>query len=148
MNAAVVNDGTIVVSSSPTLPGSTGGELTIEDAVSGSGAITLAAGASLQIDNTLGSSQIINFTSGAPETLILQTPLAGLSNPIDNIQQGDKIDFGGGMTIDSVAMNGTVLTLSFNGATGQPSTYSSATSMLPRLRAVPASSPARTPPPA
>ena len=43
----------------------------------------------------------MTFVAGAPETLIIETPGTALSNPLHDLLAGDRIEFGGGMMINT-----------------------------------------------
>ena len=109
-STVVVSGGTLAITGSVT---GTGGKLLIE---SGS-ALALAGlmgsgqsiefdddGATLQADGSMGNEDdpgMVFADSASPETLILNTPGASFTNAITGINNGDRIEFGDGMTITS-----------------------------------------------
>jgi len=123
--ASIVNNGTIEASNNSAPGSSTGGDLVIQGTVSGTGSITIAPGATLQIDGSLGTGQTIAFSPGAPETLILGSPTGTISNPITGFAQGDRIEFSNGVHITSVAVlnGGTTLAVAYSSTGGTVGTY-------------------------
>jgi T5SS/PEP-CTERM-associated repeat protein len=112
----VTNDGTIVTS--------TGGTLEITGSATGNGAATLAAGSRLVLDGKVEEDQSIVFDPGAPETLVLSSPGAAFPNQISGLADGDRIEFGNGMTITSASLvNSNTIVVDFNTASGMPGTY-------------------------
>jgi len=123
--APLVNNGTVEVSNNGNPASSTGGELQIQGAVSGTGSMTIEPGATLWVTGALGSGQTIVFSPGAPETLILGAPTGTITNPISGFAAGDRIEFSNGITINSdfaAVPAGTTLTVSYHDA-GGTSTY-------------------------
>ena len=119
---SVVNNGTIDVTNSGTLGVSR--ELTLDGAVSGSGTIEIASGATLQIDGALGAGQTIAFAPGAPETLILGSPASTMSNPITGFTAGDRLEFSNGITVTGGALlSGDTFAVSYHDALGNPGVY-------------------------
>src|ERR1035437_3598271 len=59
--AALINNGTIEASNNSVPGSSTGGDLEIQGAVSGTGTMIIAPGATLAIDGALGAGQTITF---------------------------------------------------------------------------------------
>jgi T5SS/PEP-CTERM-associated repeat protein len=122
--ASVVNNGTIDVSNNSVPGSSTGGDLEIEGALTGSGSVTIEPGATSRIDGALGSGQAIAFAPGTPETLILGSPTGTISNPITGYDDGDKIEFSNGITLDSVALsNSNTLVIDYHNVFGTVGTY-------------------------
>jgi collagen type I/II/III/V/XI/XXIV/XXVII alpha len=118
--ASVDNDGAIHATNNGTYDLSTGGLLDITGNVTGSGTSHVSPGATLEIDGTIAASQFITFdsgpggTAGLPETLILTTPGTGLSNSVTNLQDFDKIEFGG-LTITGVTYSAGTVTVTTTG---------------------------------
>jgi T5SS/PEP-CTERM-associated repeat protein len=91
---SLVNNGTIEATNTGTLASSTGGELTIQGAISGTGTMNIEAGATLLLDGTIAAGETINFaTGGAPETLILANQGSIISPVINGFADGDRIEF-------------------------------------------------------
>jgi hypothetical protein len=121
--ANLINNGTVEASSSCVPGSSTGGDLEIQGSVSGTGSMTIAPAATLQIDGSLGSGQSIAFTPGAPETLILGSPTETIPNPITGFALGDALEFSDGSVINSGSLlNGNTLSVSSGNTTGSIST--------------------------
>ncbi len=87
------NGGAIDVTNNGTLTSSTGGHLTITGSIGGTGTINLEAGSTLEVDGSIGAGQTINFATGAPETLIVGSPGATMTNKINGFAEGDKLEF-------------------------------------------------------
>jgi collagen type I/II/III/V/XI/XXIV/XXVII alpha len=122
--ASVINNGTIEPSNNSVGGSSTGGEMTIQGSVSGTGAITIELGATLQIDGVLGSAQSIAFSPGAPETLILGSPAAVTPNTITGFALGDRIEVSNGVTITGGAIvSGGTTSIPFVNSSGTAGTY-------------------------
>jgi T5SS/PEP-CTERM-associated repeat protein len=122
--AALVNSGTIVASDNSVPGSSTGGKLEIQGAVSGTGSMTIAPGATLQIDGALGTGQNIAFGAGGSETLILGSPTGTISNPITGFSLGDKIEFSNGITVTYASvLNGNTLAVTYHNAVGSIGVY-------------------------
>jgi uncharacterized repeat protein (TIGR03803 family) len=122
--AAIVNSGTIEASNNSVPGSSTGGELEIQGAVSGTGSMIIAPSATLQLDGAPGAGQTIAFSRGAPGTLILNAPGTSFSDAITGLAVGDAIEFGNGMTITSASVvNVNTIAVVFNGSGGLPGTY-------------------------
>lgn len=123
ISAAVVNNGMIIAANAPVAL-STGGSLEITGPVSGTGVLSLASGATLQLDGSLAATQTINFVRAAPETLIYGAQSGTISNPIRNFGLGDKIVLPAGITVNSVAFqtSGT-LNIEFQNAGGTSGVY-------------------------
>jgi T5SS/PEP-CTERM-associated repeat protein len=78
----------------------TGGTLEVTGGISGSGSITLAGSAGLQVDGALGNSLTVTFATGGPEILDLGAPNVGDNGfAIQNWQNGDEVAFSNGATI-------------------------------------------------
>ncbi|HEX4366463.1 MAG TPA: hypothetical protein VH023_06520, partial [Rhodopila sp.] len=123
--ASLINNGKVEASNNSVPGSSTGGELEIQGAVSGTGSMTIEPGATLAIDGVLGAGQTIAFSAGAPETLILGSPTAIMANAITGFADGDKIEIANGMEIYSgpIFTNGQTLTINLQNATGVISSY-------------------------
>ena len=121
--AAVVNNGTISVQNDANLNSSTGGSLEITGALSGNGTISIQPGATLQLDGSLASTQAIKFVRGGPETLILDAPVATITNSLTGFNEGDIIALPGGVTITSAVVNGTTLAIGYQNANGTSGAY-------------------------
>ena len=106
----LTNDGTVVASD---------GTLEFAGLINGTGGITLATGSTLKLDGAVSVGQSITFGSGTPETLILGVPGSALSNPIQDFADGDRVEFGNGMTITkaSVVNNNTIVASFISGGT-------------------------------
>ena len=122
VEAKVLNNHSVVAT--------TGGTLEITDTVNGIGALVLNAGAVMRLDNTLGPGQSVTFASGGPPTLILGQPSTSLTNPLNNVGIGDRIELGNGMTITAVNMltpgtitNASTAEVVFHGSKGLTGTY-------------------------
>ena len=99
--AAVVNNGTIQAVNNPFGPA---GKLEITGAVTGTGTVQLAPGAIMQVDGTLAATQSVLFAGAGPETLVLNNALPGkFAGQFSGLNAGDRIEFGSGVTIASVA---------------------------------------------
>jgi T5SS/PEP-CTERM-associated repeat protein len=123
VNGAVLNNGIITATNNGTFSASTGGTLDVNGAITGTGTLQLAAGSTLKVSGSLGIGQTVLFNAGT-ETLVLTTPGGGLGNPLDSVSVGDRIEFGGGMTIDTVTMlNANTAEIGFHGSGGLPGTY-------------------------
>ncbi len=105
--AALVNNGTVEASNDSVPSSSTGGDLEIQGAVSGTGSVTIAPGATLQIDGALAAGQAIAFGTGAPEKLILGSPTGTISNPIIGFTNGDLFEFPNGFSLTSASVKNT-----------------------------------------
>jgi T5SS/PEP-CTERM-associated repeat protein len=119
--AALVNNGTVEASNNGVPVSSTGGDLEIQGAVSGTGSMTIEPGATLRLDGTLGVGQSIVFAPGTPETLILGSPTGTITNAIGGFAAGDRIEFSNGITINSdfaAVPAGTTLTVTYHTASG------------------------------
>ncbi len=120
-NGAGVLAGTGAVSAS-------GGMLDITGA--GSQSFTINAGATLKLDNGFAgaTTPTVNFTAGAPETLILGGGVV-LSNTINinNWQVGDAIELQAGLIANSASLVGTMLTVNVSGSTSGAITFSNVT---------------------
>ena len=125
--ATIINNGAIRVSNNATLANSTGGKLEIQGSVSGTGGITIGAGATLQLDSVVsagGGGQSFILSAGSPETLIIGAPGTAFANSLTGLATGDKIEFGNGMTITSAALvNGNTAAVSFHGSSGLAAAY-------------------------
>jgi T5SS/PEP-CTERM-associated repeat protein len=122
--AALINNGTVEASNNSVPGSSTGGDLEIQGAVSGTGSIIIAPGATLQIDGSLGAGQSIAFSPGGLETLILGSPAAAISNSITGFAPADAIAFANGITVNSVSLlNGNTLAVTYNNAAGSIGVY-------------------------
>ncbi len=109
IEAAVSNDGVVGISNTGTIGTSTVGSLEITGSVSGSGTLVLGGGTLLQLDGAV-TGQSIQFTTGAPEILVINTPGTTFSGPISNFQDLNSIILGNGITINSaVIVNGDTL---------------------------------------
>ena len=102
--ADLVDNGMVVATNSSPLQYSNGGTLEVTGSVSGSGTLVLADGASLRLDGTVAAGPTIEFTQGMPETLILGQPSGTIANAITGFAFGDRIEFGGGITINSASL--------------------------------------------
>ncbi len=99
--AAVVNNGTIQAVNNPFGPA---GKLEITGALTGTGTVQLAPGAIMQVDGTLAATQSVLFAGAGPETLVLNNALPGtFAGQFSGLNAGDRIEFGSGVTIASVA---------------------------------------------
>ena len=117
--AALINNGTVEVSNNSIPGSSTGGDLEIQGSVSGTGSMTIAPAATLQIDGSLGSGQSITFSPGVPETLILGSPNPTIANPIVNYSAADRIELAKGLIINSVSVvSGNTLAINYTNAAG------------------------------
>ena len=115
INAAVINNGSIISSNNATIASSTGGTLEITGAVTGTGSLRLAPASVLKLDGSLDPAQTLFFSSGGAENLILGQPGAGLANAVTNVRVNDRIEFGNGMTVTSVSMlNSTTAAVNFS----------------------------------
>ena len=124
IDAAVVDKGSIVATNNGTFSASNGGTLEITGSVSGSGTLILAAGATLRLDGSVNVGNSVFFNNGAPEKLILDQPGTGFANSIGNLNAGDVIEFGNGMTITAAStINAGTVEVDFHGPLGIPGTY-------------------------
>jgi T5SS/PEP-CTERM-associated repeat protein len=123
--AALINNGTVEASNNSIPGSSTGGDLEIQGSVSGTGSMTIAPGATLQIGGTLGTGQAISFEAGgAPETLILGSPTGTVPNPIAGFAEGDRLEFSNGITTTSASLlNGNTLAVTYHNAAGSVGVY-------------------------
>jgi len=122
--AALINNGTVEASNNSVPASSTGGELEIQGAVSGTGSMTIAPGATLKIDGALGASQTVAFSPGAPETLSFGSPTGTISNPITGIAAGDAIEFSNGVTVSTApVVNGSTVAVTYHNAVGSIGVY-------------------------
>jgi T5SS/PEP-CTERM-associated repeat protein len=117
-SAAVLNNGTVIATNNGTFGASTGGKLELTGAISGTGTAELASGSTLALDSTLISGQTVLFDSGIAETLILGLPGSDLTNPLNEVGLGDRIELGNGTMITGVNMLNTNTAEVFIGATG------------------------------
>ena len=68
--------------------------------------------------------RLLDFSTAGAGELILNAPGSGLSNAITGLSDGDKIEFGNGMTITSASVvNGNTIAVDFNGSGGLAGTY-------------------------
>jgi T5SS/PEP-CTERM-associated repeat protein len=106
----LTNGGTVVASN---------GTLEFAGSIDGAGGVTLATGSTLKLDGAVGAGQSITFGAGTPETLILGAPGSALASPIQDFTDGDRIEFGNGMTITSASVvnNNTIVASFISGAT-------------------------------
>jgi T5SS/PEP-CTERM-associated repeat protein len=104
ISAAIQNNGTVIATNNGTFSASTGGKLELTDAISGTGTAELAPSSTLTLDNKLGTGQTVVFDTGTPETLILNLPGTDLTNPLNNVATGDRIELGNGISITAVNM--------------------------------------------
>ena len=102
--ASLINNG-VVEASNNSVPGSsTGGDLEIQGAVSGTGAMIIEPGATLKIDGALGAGQSTAFSAGAPEKLVLGSPSAITNNTITGFALGDQLEFSNGAVVTGSAL--------------------------------------------
>ncbi len=119
--ATLVNNGTVEATNNSVPGSSTGGDLHIQGAVSGTGSMTIEPSATLQIDGALGTGQAIVYSPGGPETLILGAPAGTIANAIGGFAAGDRIEFANGITLNSnfaLVPAGTTLTVGYHNAGG------------------------------
>ncbi len=100
--AAVVNNGTILAANAPFIS-ATGGSLEITGPISGSGALDIASGATLQLDGSPAPTQSINFIRASPERLIYDAQSGTITSPVVNFGLGDQILFPAGLKIGTAA---------------------------------------------
>ena len=101
--APVVNNGVIDASGSA-VPGPTNfNGLEIQGAITGTGALQIGAGGILRLDAAAPAGQTIQFGSGSE--LILNVPGGTLTNTINGLSDGDRIELklGSGVTITNAA---------------------------------------------
>ena len=126
--AAVVNQGTIQSLGSTAPNAFSAGTLDITGSITGTGQLQLAANSIMRLDSALGSGQSVNFGTGSE--LILNAPGTSFANPITGLYDGDKIELGGGMNINSVSVvnfnsstNTGTIAIGFSGSGGLQGTY-------------------------
>lgn len=98
--AGVVNSG-LIVAANAVISGQPSGTLDILGNLIGSGTIDIEGGAGIRL-NAVSTGQAIPF-AGTSE-LILNTPGNSFGNVISNFSNGDRIEFGNGMTITSASV--------------------------------------------
>jgi T5SS/PEP-CTERM-associated repeat protein len=116
VSAAVQNGGILAATNDGTFSASTGGTLDITGTITGSGTAELAAGTTLKLDGGLGSLQTVQFNSGSAETLILGLPGSDLTNHLNDVSIGDRIELSG-LSITGVNMLGGTAQVLFSGGT-------------------------------
>lgn len=95
----IVNDGTI---------SSTSGTLDLQNQLTGTGTDKVGSGATLEVDNTVGSGQTFDYASGGGEFMLDDLDLGGksaFSGVINDFGAGDSfyaLDFGTGATFKYV----------------------------------------------
>lgn len=114
VSGPVANNGTILALGSASTNIFPLGSLEITGVLSGTGQIQLGNGGVLRLDSALSSGQPIAFGTGSE--LILNAPGTALTNAITGLSAGDKIDFnfGAGVSITSVGVNGGTVTVMTN----------------------------------
>jgi T5SS/PEP-CTERM-associated repeat protein len=101
INASVVNNGAIEAANNPFGPA---GRLEITGALTGTGTVQLAPGAMMQVDGSLAATESVLFTGAGPETLILNNASPSIiGSQFSGLNAGDRIEFGSGIAITSVA---------------------------------------------
>ena len=119
--APVVNNGVIEASNATAPNRYSPGTLEIQGSITGTGVLQTGNGI-LRLDVAPPSGQTIQFGTGSE--LILNAPGTALANPITGLSDGDKIEFGNGMTITSASLvNGDTIAVSFHGSGGLPGIY-------------------------
>ena len=120
----LVNNGSVLAGNSDVASASTGGKLEISGSVSGTGSMTIGAGATLQLDGSVAAGQTIVFSSGTPETLVLGAPAGTIAAAISGFANGDKIEFSNGITVNSASvLSGNTLAVTWHNAGGTIGVY-------------------------